>query len=174
MIANMPRSANVLSNECSLATLHHTTHSLKVLAEFSGESSLRLVSTTRQYAGMSAGLPKYNIVNLDDLNQKFNDGEEVSLETLQAKRMLNLSGREAKLPLKVCPQPLSVSLYMQAVSLCMQAVRLFMQAIRHVVKVALPAKLFTILCEDVMHDSCCHTLMHACHEVISIVRAVLL
>ena len=67
------------------------------------------------YAGMSAGLPKYNIVNLNDLNRKFSDGDEVSLETLQAKRMLNLSGRQAKLPLKVPRQPLTYSPNMQAV-----------------------------------------------------------
>ena len=53
------------------------------------------------HAGMSAGLPKYVTVNLNTLNQKFSDGEEVSLESLTQKRMLNLSGREAKLPLKV-------------------------------------------------------------------------
>ena len=50
---------------------------------------------------MSAGLPKYNIINLNDLAKKFSEGEEVSIETLQHKRMLNLSGKEAKLPLKV-------------------------------------------------------------------------
>ena len=50
---------------------------------------------------MSAGLPKYITVNLSTLSKKFSDGEEVSLESLTQKRMLNLSGREAKLPLKV-------------------------------------------------------------------------
>ena len=50
---------------------------------------------------MSAGLPKYITVNLSTLSKKFTDGEEVSLESLTQKRMLNLSGREAKLPLKV-------------------------------------------------------------------------
>jgi len=53
------------------------------------------------HAGMSAGLPKYITVNLSTLSKKFSDGEEVSLESLTQKRMLNLSGREAKLPLKV-------------------------------------------------------------------------
>ena len=53
---------------------------------------------------MSAGLPKYITVNLSTLGQKFTDGEEVSLESLTQKRMLNLSGREAKLPLKVLRQ----------------------------------------------------------------------
>ena len=52
-------------------------------------------------AGMSAGVPKYVTINLNKLGEKFSDGEEVSLETLQAKRMLNLSGKQAKLPLKV-------------------------------------------------------------------------
>ncbi len=50
---------------------------------------------------MSAGLPKYITVNLTTLSKKLSDGEEVSLESLTQKRMLNLSGREAKLPLKV-------------------------------------------------------------------------
>ena len=50
---------------------------------------------------MSAGVPKYITVNLSTLSEKFTDGEEVSLETLTQKRMLNLSGKEAKLPLKV-------------------------------------------------------------------------
>lgn len=52
-------------------------------------------------AGMSAGLPKYIVVNLKTLSEKFSEGEEVSLDTMSEKRMLNLSGREAKLPLKV-------------------------------------------------------------------------
>lgn len=51
--------------------------------------------------GMSAGLPKYIVVNLKTLSDKFSEGEEVSLDTMSQKRMLNLSGREAKLPLKV-------------------------------------------------------------------------
>ena len=50
---------------------------------------------------MAAGLPKYIVVNLKTLGEKFNEGEEVSLDTLSQKRVLNLSGREAKLPLKV-------------------------------------------------------------------------
>lgn len=52
-------------------------------------------------AGMSAGVPKYITVNLSTLGAKFNNGDEVSLESLTQKRMLNLSGKEAKLPLKV-------------------------------------------------------------------------
>lgn len=50
--------------------------------------------------GMSAGLPDYVTINLSDLN-KFAQGEEVSLESLQEKRILNLSGRSSTLPLKV-------------------------------------------------------------------------
>ena len=53
------------------------------------------------FVGMSAGLPKYIVVNLRTLSEKFTEGEEVSLDTMSQKRMLNLSGREAKLPLKV-------------------------------------------------------------------------
>lgn len=53
------------------------------------------------YAGMSAGVPKYITINLSTLGAKFSDGDEVSLESLTQKRMLNLSGKEAKLPLKV-------------------------------------------------------------------------
>ena len=53
------------------------------------------------HAGMSAGVPKYITVNLSTLGAKFSDGDEVSLESLIQKRMLNLSGKEAKLPLKV-------------------------------------------------------------------------
>ena len=51
--------------------------------------------------GMSAGIPKFVTVNLQQLNTKYQDGETVDLNTLQEKRLLNLSGREAKLPLKV-------------------------------------------------------------------------
>lgn len=50
---------------------------------------------------MSAGVPRYVTVNLQQLNTKYQDGETVDLNTLQEKRLLNLSGREAKLPLKV-------------------------------------------------------------------------
>ena len=56
-------------------------------------------------AGMSAGVPKFVTVNLQQLNSKYQDGETVDLATLQEKRLLNLSGREAKLPLKVSPAP---------------------------------------------------------------------
>jgi large subunit ribosomal protein L15 len=50
--------------------------------------------------GMGAGLPDYVTVNLRDL-KAFAEGEEVSLESLQQKGLLNLSGRDSRLPLKV-------------------------------------------------------------------------
>lgn len=50
--------------------------------------------------GMGAGLPDYVTVNLRDLSA-FAAGEEVTLESLQEKRVLNLSGRDTRLPLKV-------------------------------------------------------------------------
>ncbi|KAL4419183.1 hypothetical protein ABPG77_007773 [Micractinium sp. CCAP 211/92] len=50
--------------------------------------------------GMGAGLPDYVVVNLSQLS-KFAEGEEVSLESLEEKRIVNLSGRESRLPLKV-------------------------------------------------------------------------
>uniref|UniRef100_A0A0C9RS47 TSA: Wollemia nobilis Ref_Wollemi_Transcript_15620_1046 transcribed RNA sequence n=1 Tax=Wollemia nobilis TaxID=56998 RepID=A0A0C9RS47_9CONI len=52
--------------------------------------------------GMGAGLPKYVPVNLSDIEAAgFEEGEEVSLESLKSKRMINPSGRERKLPLKI-------------------------------------------------------------------------
>ncbi|KAL4375369.1 hypothetical protein AHAS_Ahas05G0274900 [Arachis hypogaea] len=52
--------------------------------------------------GMRAGLPKYVHVNLRDIEDaRFKDGEEVSLETLKEKGVINPSGRERKLPLKI-------------------------------------------------------------------------
>ncbi|RDY12910.1 50S ribosomal protein L15, chloroplastic, partial [Mucuna pruriens] len=52
--------------------------------------------------GMHAGLPKYVHVNLRDIEDaKFKEGEEVSLETLKAKGVINPSGRERRLPLKI-------------------------------------------------------------------------
>ena len=59
---------------------------------------------------MSAGVPKYNIINLGDLSL-FSQGEEVSLETLEEKNLLNVSGKEAKLPLKVCSLAMGVPSY---------------------------------------------------------------
>lgn len=52
--------------------------------------------------GMHAGLPKYVHVNLRDIEDaKFKEGEEVSLESLKAKGVINPSGRERRLPLKI-------------------------------------------------------------------------
>lgn len=52
--------------------------------------------------GMHAGLPKYVPVNLKDIEAAgFEEGDEVSLETLKKKGLINPSGRERKLPLKV-------------------------------------------------------------------------
>ncbi|KAJ6791437.1 50S ribosomal protein L15, chloroplastic [Iris pallida] len=52
--------------------------------------------------GMRAGLPKYVPVNLKDIETAgFQEGDEVSLESLKAKGLINPSGRERKLPLKI-------------------------------------------------------------------------
>ncbi|KAL6187961.1 hypothetical protein ACLB2K_039356 [Fragaria x ananassa] len=52
--------------------------------------------------GMRKGLPKYVPVNLKDIEDAgFQDGEEVSLESLKDKGLINPSGRERKLPLKI-------------------------------------------------------------------------
>ena len=51
---------------------------------------------------MHAGLPKYVPVNLKDIEAAgFEEGDEVSLETLKSKGLINPSGRERRLPLKV-------------------------------------------------------------------------
>lgn len=50
--------------------------------------------------GMGHGLPDFVTVNLADL-KAFAEGEEVTLAALQEKRILNLSGRDSRLPLKV-------------------------------------------------------------------------
>ena len=50
---------------------------------------------------MGAGLPDFVVVNLGDLEKHFDAGADVSLESIKAK-VLSVSGREAKLPLKVC------------------------------------------------------------------------
>ncbi|XP_022891113.1 50S ribosomal protein L15, chloroplastic [Olea europaea var. sylvestris] len=52
--------------------------------------------------GMHAGLPKYVPVNLKDIEAAgFQEGEEVSLESLKKKGLINPSGRERRLPLKI-------------------------------------------------------------------------
>jgi hypothetical protein len=50
---------------------------------------------------MSAGLAKYVVVNLDDLEKAFDAGAEVDVDAVAAKGLLNISGRDAKLGLKV-------------------------------------------------------------------------
>lgn len=88
---SFPNSRELLevrSHICSCTAASLTTHS-------------SLVLNILHFVGMSAGLPKYIVVNLRTLSEKFTEGEEVSLDTMSQKRMLNLSGREAKLPLKV-------------------------------------------------------------------------
>jgi hypothetical protein len=50
---------------------------------------------------MSAGLAKYVVVNLDDLEKAFEAGAEVTVEAVAEKGLLNISGRDAKLGLKV-------------------------------------------------------------------------
>jgi large subunit ribosomal protein L15 len=50
--------------------------------------------------GNSAAIPKYVTVNLRQLSV-FKESEEVSLDTLKAKNILNVSGKQSKLPLKV-------------------------------------------------------------------------
>ncbi|KAG5532423.1 hypothetical protein RHGRI_026904 [Rhododendron griersonianum] len=52
--------------------------------------------------GMRAGLPKHVPVNLKDIEAAgFQEGEEVSLESLKTKGLINPSGRERRLPLKI-------------------------------------------------------------------------
>ena len=55
------------------------------------------------HAGMSAGLPKFVTVNLSDLEKAFEAGATVDLQAVQDKKLLNVSGRDTKLPLKVRP-----------------------------------------------------------------------
>ncbi|XP_057963392.1 large ribosomal subunit protein uL15c [Malania oleifera] len=52
--------------------------------------------------GMHAGLPKFVPVNLKDIEDAgFLEGDEVSLESLKKKGLINPSGRERRLPLKI-------------------------------------------------------------------------
>lgn len=51
---------------------------------------------------MHAGLPKFVPVNIKDIESAgFQEGDEISLESLKKKGLINPSGRERKLPLKV-------------------------------------------------------------------------
>ena len=54
-------------------------------------------------AGNPAGKKGFVTVNLADLQDpaKFAEGEEVTLQSLQEKRVLNVTGKDKKLPLKV-------------------------------------------------------------------------
>merc|ERR1719265_220868 len=51
--------------------------------------------------GMSRAEPSYVVVNLSDLEQSFDPFDDVSLDSLKNKRVLNVTGKERKLPLKV-------------------------------------------------------------------------
>ncbi|CAD7701730.1 unnamed protein product, partial [Ostreobium quekettii] len=51
--------------------------------------------------GMPAGQKKFNIVNVGDLNELFEEGEEVTIETLKERKYFKPSGKDRKLPLKV-------------------------------------------------------------------------
>lgn len=50
---------------------------------------------------MGAGQPDFVVINLKDLNDKFEPGQEVTLEALKEKKLVRATGRRAKLPLKV-------------------------------------------------------------------------
>jgi len=50
---------------------------------------------------MGAGLPDYVIVNLESLAEKYSAGETVTLDSLKEKNLVNASGRERNLGLKV-------------------------------------------------------------------------
>ncbi|XP_039146078.1 50S ribosomal protein L15, chloroplastic [Dioscorea cayenensis subsp. rotundata] len=66
--------------------------------------------------GMHAGLPKYVPFNIKDLETAgFKDGDEVSLESLKERGLINPSGRERSLPLKILGDgDLSVKLNIKA------------------------------------------------------------
>ncbi|UPR04345.1 ribosomal protein L15 [Chloropicon primus] len=51
--------------------------------------------------GMGAGVKDYNVVNVGVLSENFAENEEVTLEALAEKRVIDVSGRERSLPLKV-------------------------------------------------------------------------
>ncbi|KAJ0667470.1 putative ribosomal protein L18e/L15P [Helianthus annuus] len=73
--------------------------------------------------GMHAGLSKYVPVNLKDIETAgFQEGEEVSLESLKEKGLINPSGRERRLPLKILGDgELSVKLNFKARAFSAQA-----------------------------------------------------
>jgi len=47
---------------------------------------------------MSAGLPKYVVVNLDDLEKHYEAQATVTLDSLVEKGIVRISGRDEKLP----------------------------------------------------------------------------
>lgn len=51
--------------------------------------------------GMGAGLPDYVVINLGALSGAYSEGETVTLQSLKERNVVNVSGREARLPLKV-------------------------------------------------------------------------
>ena len=53
---------------------------------------------------MPAGVKKFVAINLRQLSAsgRFAAGEEVTLELLRERNLLNLSGRERDMPLKAC------------------------------------------------------------------------
>ena len=61
----------------------------------------------RRCAGMPAGVKKFVAINLRQLSAsgRFAAGEEVTLELLRERNLLNLSGRERDMPLKARPPP---------------------------------------------------------------------
>lgn len=64
--------------------------------------------------GMGAGQPDNVVVNLKTLAEKFAEGDEINLQLLRDKNILNLSGRERRLGLKVLgdgelPFPLTIT-----------------------------------------------------------------
>ncbi|XP_031492175.1 50S ribosomal protein L15, chloroplastic [Nymphaea colorata] len=66
--------------------------------------------------GMHAGKPKYVPVNLKDIEAAgFKEGDEVSLESLKTRGLINPSGRERRLPLKILGDgELSTKLHVKA------------------------------------------------------------
>jgi len=63
---------------------------------------MRILPWHRAFSGMHIGLPKYVPFNLKDIVRGgFKDGDELSLEILRSRGLINPSGRERKLPLKV-------------------------------------------------------------------------
>ncbi len=50
---------------------------------------------------MGAGQKDFNVVNVGVLSECFAEGEEVTLEVLAERRVLDVSGRKKALPLKV-------------------------------------------------------------------------